>query len=157
MPPSNMSGKPPAKCVCKGRTQEGKSRCTQRIIGKRRTYSAEDYAHVIPDYDYVKGDLLSQKCYQRLMKEKIAMLASQEINSEDFGARLQRAVEDPDSKDAKALLKILTPVIRTSAAKMPFSPSERRGAATMLCAMAQFFGLPSIFFTFSPCAFDHQC
>lgn len=66
------------RCVCKGRTQEGKSRCTKRITSKSRKYSAKDYAHLIPDYEYVEGDLLIQKCYKRLRKEKNAILATQE-------------------------------------------------------------------------------
>ena len=61
---------PPVYCVCKGRTQEGKSKCKVRITKKGKKFSAEGFAHRIPDYDYVKGDQLSKKCHDRLRKEK---------------------------------------------------------------------------------------
>ena len=66
------------RCACAGRIEEGKSRCTKRITRKGKKFSAQAFAHLIPDYDYVKDDSLSEKCYERLRKEKIATLASQE-------------------------------------------------------------------------------
>ena len=66
-----MPGSKHVGCVCKGRTQEGKSRCTQRITRKGKKFSAQLFVHLIPDYDYVKGDSLGKKCYERLRKEKI--------------------------------------------------------------------------------------
>ena len=67
----------PVYCVCKGKTEEGKSRCKVRITRKGKKYSAEGLAGLIPDYDYVKGDSLSKKCYERLRIEKNAILARQ--------------------------------------------------------------------------------
>ena len=64
--------------MCKGRTQEGKSKCKVRITKKDKTFSAEGFAHLILDYDYVKGDSLSKQCYDRLRKEKNTILATQE-------------------------------------------------------------------------------
>ena len=77
-PPSSNMPRNEIRCACTGRIEEGKSRCTKRITRKGKKFSAQAFAHLIPDYDYVKDDSLSEKCYERLRKEKIAILASQE-------------------------------------------------------------------------------
>ena len=58
--------------MCKGKTEEGKSRCKVRLTNKSKKFSVEGFAGLIPDYEYVKGDSLSKKCYDRLRKQKNA-------------------------------------------------------------------------------------
>ena len=68
-----------------------------------------------------------------------------------FEARLAAANANPDSADARALVRLLAPLIMVTGAKVPFSALERgTRAAVELIAMVRFFGLPYAFLTIGP-------
>lgn len=54
------------------------------------------------------------------------------------------------SKEAKETLKLIDPLLRVTGNKVHGSPDERKGAISTLISMIQFYGNPSIFFTFAP-------
>ena len=48
------------------------------------------------------------------------------INDPSFRMRLEEAVENPDSDDAKVLARQVLPLITSVGATIPYSPSERK-------------------------------
>ena len=68
-----------------------------------------------------------------------------------FEARLAAANAEPESSDARELVRLLAPLIMVTGAKVPFSALERgTRAAVELIAMVRFFGLPNVFLTIGP-------
>ena len=67
-----------------------------------------------------------------------------------FKNKLEIAQKDPMSKEAKEILKTIDPLLRITGNKVHGSPDERKSAITTLISMIQFYGNPSIFFTFAP-------
>jgi len=68
----------------------------------------------------------------------------------EFRKQLDLAVKDPESKEAKEILKTLTPLVGVMGSKVDFSPVARAAAQTTLKAYTQYFGPPSMFLTIAP-------
>jgi hypothetical protein len=75
---------------------------------------------------------------------------SQLIMSDNFMSRLADAKKNPDGKDAKELLGLLTKHIQPASSKLPFSIGERKLQLSQLLAYCKHFGTPSFFVTISP-------
>jgi hypothetical protein len=70
------------------------------------------------------------------------------VQAPDFEARLAYALYHPDSAEAHALLRELTPAIVLPASRIPFSPYERGTAALVeLVAFIRYYGLANVFLT----------
>ena len=82
--------------------------------------------------------------------KKIQDTLAKEVFVPGFKKRMQDAIQDPDTKDAKALRKMLQTIILTGTSNCPFSPGERRCIQPRLFANSFFFGLPNIFNTVAP-------
>ncbi len=64
-----------------------------------------------------------------------------------FRERLERAKNDPDAPESKALLSKLTPHINIINRKVPYTTAERSAALGHLLNMVRYYGPPSIFYT----------
>ena len=82
--------------------------------------------------------------------KKIQDTLAKDIFVPGFKKRMQEAIQDPDTKDAKALRKMLQTIILTGTSNCPFSPGERRCIQPRLFANCFFFGVPNIFNTIAP-------
>ena len=70
------------------------------------------------------------------------------VNSPDYANRLANAINTPTSDDARLLVREMSPLIMTTASRIPFSPMERgTRAASELLAMVRCYGLPNAFLT----------
>ncbi|KZS03136.1 Uncharacterized protein APZ42_034213 [Daphnia magna] len=63
---------------------------------------------------------------------------------------LARAARNPQSKSARALVARVTPHIKTTSSTVPYSTAQRKASMQHLYALAQHFGMPSIFLTYAP-------
>ena len=72
------------------------------------------------------------------------------VTAPGFKERLQAAIADIKSDDAKALVAQLCPFIRQCAAEIPFSAELRGAVLSRQIALMQLFGTPSWFITVSP-------
>ena len=77
-------------------------------------------------------------------------------NDPELEEKLERAVENEDSREAKKLNKKFTSLLRIVGGKTPWSTLERRATLGRVKALCGFFGLPSIFLTIAPCIADSQ-
>jgi hypothetical protein len=68
---------------------------------------------------------------------------------EVFKKKVDKAIINPNCKEAKEVLRIVDRLIRTTGKIVPFPPMERADATTSLYAMTQFYGPPTVFLTFS--------
>jgi len=62
--------------------------------------------------------------------------------------RINEAVRNPTSQDAKLILREIAPFILITGGKIPFSPLERgTRAASEVFAMCRYLDLPNLFYT----------
>ena len=76
------------------------------------------------------------------------------VEAPNFMEDLKSAIESPDTKESRALMNSIMPLVRVSGASVPFGPVQRSMALSKLCAMIHYFGLPSWFVTVSPSDLD---
>ena len=70
------------------------------------------------------------------------------VNNPNYANRLANAINTPTSDEARLLVRELSPLIMTTASRIPFSPMERgTRAASELLAMVRCYGLPNAFLT----------
>ncbi|KAI9551024.1 hypothetical protein GHT06_005687 [Daphnia sinensis] len=63
---------------------------------------------------------------------------------------LARAARNPQHKSARALVARVTPHIKTTSSTVPYSSAQRKASMQHLYALAQHFGMPSLFLTYTP-------
>ena len=61
----------------------------------------------------------------------------------DFLQRLQRALDSPDTPEARKLVSEIEKLVLMSGRDAPFSLAQRHAAVLQLYSMVQFYGLPS--------------
>ena len=71
-------------------------------------------------------------------------------NEPGFKEKVARAVDNPDSKEARGLKKIIAPLVKIVGSQVDWTPLERSGTLGILYAMAQFFNNATYFVTISP-------
>jgi hypothetical protein len=62
----------------------------------------------------------------------------------------EKGILDPKSKEAKIDLQLIDPLVQITGSKIHGSPAGRKMAIRTLMSRVQFYGCPSIFFTFAP-------
>ena len=72
------------------------------------------------------------------------------MNSDQFDVDCAIATQDPESQEAKELVRSLGPFIKLAGAQVPWGPLERLSAVYHLYALYHTFGPPSFFITFAP-------
>ena len=77
-------------------------------------------------------------------------------NDPDLEAKLERALEDENSREAKKLNEKFSGLLRIVGGHTPWSTMERRATLGNLKALCGFFGPPSIFLTIAPCIADSE-
>ena len=77
-------------------------------------------------------------------------------NDPDLESKLERAIKNQDSKEAKKLNEKFSSLLRTVGGKTPWSTLERQATLGKIKALCGFFGPPSIFLTIAPCIADSQ-
>ena len=60
-----------------------------------------------------------------------------------------KAKKNPNSKEAKQILKVVTPVLTTGGNKTSFGSLERNSAISRINAMCLRYGMPTLFLTVS--------
>ena len=75
-------------------------------------------------------------------------------NMENLEQRLEYALKNEDSEDAKNLTKAFHDLISVVGGRTPWTTGERQRTLGKLYAMTNFFGLPSFFITMAPCIAD---
>ena len=81
-----------------------------------------------------------------LTAEKLGNL----VNDPAFKEKVESAVENPSSAEARELLKEVSPLVSLTSSKADFSPAARGAALTTLYAYVQYYGFPSVFLTVAP-------
>ena len=71
-------------------------------------------------------------------------------NLPDIEARLEAAVDNPDARESRDLLRRLLPMVSAPATAVPWSSTERASCIGMMLAMARRYGPPSCFLTVAP-------
>ena len=77
-------------------------------------------------------------------------------NMENCEQRLEYAIKNEDSDDAKKLTKAFHELISVVGGRTPWTTGERQRTLGKLYAMTNFFGLPSFFITMAPCIADSR-
>ena len=77
-------------------------------------------------------------------------------NTENLESRLEYAIKNEDSQDAKYLTKAFHELISVVGGRTPWTTGERQRTLGKLYAMTNFFGLPSFFITMAPCIADSR-
>ena len=72
------------------------------------------------------------------------------VNAPDFPEKLEEAVQQPNSRAARQLMKKLLPLLSIASSPVPWSSSERGSCIGMMLAMARRYGPPSCFLTIAP-------
>ena len=72
------------------------------------------------------------------------------MNSDKFAEDCAIATKDPNSAEAKELVRRLGPLIKLAGTHVPWGPLERLSAVHHLYALYHSFGPPSFFITFAP-------
>jgi len=72
------------------------------------------------------------------------------IEAPNFMEDLKSAISAPDSKQSRALMSHIMPLIRVGGTSIAFGPVQRSMAVSKLCSMIQFVGLLAWFITVSP-------
>ena len=72
------------------------------------------------------------------------------MNTDEFDNLTTIAELDPNSEEAKQLVKCIGPLIRLAGSKVPWGPLERLSATVHLYALYHTFGPASFFITFAP-------
>ena len=78
------------------------------------------------------------------------------VNDPDLEDKLERAIKNEDSREAKKLNEKFSGLLRIVGGNTPWSCLERRATLGKLKALCGFFGLPSIFLTIAPCIADSE-
>ena len=133
------------------------SRARQRLMKyhDRRFAQDKQFLFLLHDQKQRHKACSSAKCSVNTSAEKKAIEAFMElVNGEDFPRLLEEAMKNEGGLAWKKIVRMTLPVVSTAGARVAFSPLERKKAQTELCSMSQWFGLPSIFLTFSPCSAD---
>ena len=87
----------------------------------------------------------------RVKSDPASILRFKELVMNDsFRSRVQEAVDNPTSPDAEAIMREVTPLLKSCGASVPFSQGERSSSITKLISMVHLHGLPSWFITVSP-------
>ena len=71
------------------------------------------------------------------------------VRNKGFRKLVTKAKRDPNSKEAKQILKIVTPVLTTGGNKTSFGSLERNNAISRINAMCLRYGMPTLFLTVS--------
>ena len=71
------------------------------------------------------------------------------LKSSDFDGKLKSALQSPDGKEGKEMLRIMIPLLRTTGKNIPWGPMERNNELSVLYSMQQRYGLHSLFIAFS--------
>ena len=70
------------------------------------------------------------------------------FNEKDIENRLSMAIDNPESEDAKYIIKTISPLVMIQSAKIPYIPYERgTRAVSEVLAMCRFYDLPNVFYT----------
>ena len=77
-------------------------------------------------------------------------------NHPDLEAKLERAIENEDSREAKKLNQKFSSLLRIVGGNTPWSTIERQATLGKIKALCGFFGPPSIFLTIAPCVADSE-
>ena len=77
-------------------------------------------------------------------------------NDPELEEKLERAIENENSREAKKLNKKFTSLLRIVGGNTPWSTLERQATLGRVKALCGFFGAPSIFLTIAPCLADSQ-
>jgi Helitron helicase-like domain at N-terminus len=72
------------------------------------------------------------------------------LQCSQFKQKLETALQYPNGIKAKEMLHLIDQLIRITGSRVHGSPDERKSAISTLISMIQFYGNPSIFFTFAP-------
>ena len=72
------------------------------------------------------------------------------MNTDEFDNLSKIAELNPNSAEAKELVRRVGPLIRLAGSKVPWGPLERLSATVHLYALSHTFGPPSLFITFAP-------
>ena len=75
---------------------------------------------------------------------------SEWVNDKQFVQDLQSAQKDPTSDTSKKLISKLMKQLAVVNKKVPYSVAERKGSMSHLYALVYHFGMPTVYFTFSP-------
>eukprot|EP01040_Poterioochromonas_malhamensis_P008076 gene8076-8732_t len=92
-------------------------------------------------------DLGKTKCF----RPETVIKVSEWLNDDVFQDRLRYAADNPESSEAKALIKEILPLIRISSGAVPrYGPDRQKFVTTNLINYLRFFGYPTMFVTLSP-------
>ena len=72
------------------------------------------------------------------------------VSDQSFVSQLRAAQEDPTSKEAKSMIQKVMKHLSLVNKKIPYTVAERKGSMSRLYALVYHFGMPSIYFPFSP-------
>lgn len=72
------------------------------------------------------------------------------VSDATFVSQLRTAQKDPTSEKTKKIIQKIVKYLSLVNKKIPYSTAERRGSMSRLYAMVYHFGMPSLYFTFSP-------
>ena len=79
-----------------------------------------------------------------------AMAFTNLTSSDDFGKKLERAIKNPKTSEARNLKQVVGPLVKIVGVKVPWSSIERSSMISRFYALAQFFNAPCFFITISP-------
>jgi hypothetical protein len=85
----------------------------------------------------------------KILKELQALIAE-----DRFDERLNAAIDNPNTDDAKEIRNKLLRMLSFSTKGIPFSPAKRKSCVMQLYSLVAFAGLPSIFHTINPADMD---
>ena len=71
------------------------------------------------------------------------------VNDTDFQQTLQKAVDNPKSKEARAVLQKISSIVNLSGKRVPYSFTERAGEITSFINLQRNHSTPSIFYSLS--------
>ena len=63
---------------------------------------------------------------------------------------METIIANPNRNEAKSILNLIDSLLKINGGKVLGSPGERKMAIGTIISMVQFFGCPSVFFTFAP-------
>jgi len=82
--------------------------------------------------------------------DKLKVLAAL-LEEPDALRKFEYARAHPKSKEAKALMDTLTPIIRATGSEIPYSNGSQSKAISTMVSLCHSFGVPSSFFTVRVC------
>lgn len=93
----------------------------------------------------VKAKVMNNRCARNKLEE--------EVFQPNFEARIQQAIKDPGSTDAKKLMKLFEYFITMGTSNVAFSPGHRRNIAPTIAAIRYYTSPYTMFNTFCPDVF----